>query len=100
MRRIPLSTLLLGGLLVSLVASLGLFAWQRHVENRDPIRREINSLIATLQNPVEVHVDVEQPGARHRWPLWPMGVAVGVGVIVILLRRRENAQIRSRNNLS
>lgn len=100
MRRIPLSTLLLAGLLVSLVASLGLFAWQRHVENRDPIQREINSLIATLQNPVEVHVDVEPRASRRRWPLWPLGAAAGVGAIVILLRRRENAQIRSRNNFS
>lgn len=100
MRRIPLSTLLLAGLLVSLVASLGLFAWHRHAETRDPIRREINSLIATLQNPVEVHVDVERPASRRRWPLWPVGAAAAVGAAVILLRRRETAQTRSRNNFS
>lgn len=100
MRRMSLSTLLLGGLLLGLVTSLGLYAWHRHVENRDPIRREINSLIATLQNPIEVHVDVGRPSSRRQWPLWPLGAAAGVAVVVLVLRRRENAQIRSRSNFS
>lgn len=87
MRRIPLATLLLSGLLVSLVTTLGLYAWHRHVENRSPIQREINNLIATLQNPIEINVDVGRAGSRRQWPLWPLGAAAGVIVVIGILRR-------------
>jgi len=89
MRRIPLATLLLSGLLVGLVTALGLYAWHRHVENRSPIQHEINSLIATLQNPIELHVDLQRPGSRRHWPLWPLGAAAGIVVVIGVLGRRS-----------
>lgn len=100
MRRIPLSTLLLGGLLVTLVAALGLYGWHRHVENQDPIRREINNLVAALQNPIEVHVELGRGTARRPLPLWPLGALAAVGLALAVLRRRERAQTRSRSNCS
>lgn len=100
MRRIPLSTWVLAGLLAGLVVTLGLYACHQHIENRNPIRREINSLIATLQNPLEIMNAPTDPGVRRHRPLWPAAVLAGLGLAAGLLRRREQAQIRSRSSRS
>jgi hypothetical protein len=101
MRETPRSTVAMLGFLIGLVAALGLLAWHHHVDNRDPIKKEINDLIATLQTPVEIETRIETAPARRRGGAWPAAAAgAGVVLIVFALRAWHRTQQRSRNNVS
>jgi hypothetical protein len=96
MRRIPLGTWALLGLLAALLAVLGLFEATRHsTASERPIVREINDIVATIQAPLEGLTGLDAPSGPRAWAM--LAGLFGLGAAAWGVRRVRRLQQRSRS---